>query len=227
MKAAFFDVDGTLTESRVWSGIFQYFTAHRKRLLTHYYFQLHHYSLYGLHRLGLIDQVAFRSPWARHLSWYFRGYTEAEAAEIWDWVVRETILGQLRDSVVKVLQQHKADGVVTFLVSGGPEGLLKRIAEEVGADHVIGTRHEIVDGTYTGKPAGDACQGENKAKFAKQRIADLGLDVDLSASYAYADSGADIPLMSIVGNPVAVTPDEELRWKAEEQGWEIFPGAGC
>ena len=75
MKAAFFDVDGTLTQNRVWNGIFEYFTIHRKRLLTHYYFLFIHYGLYLLFKVGLINQVQFRSPWARHLSWYFKGFT--------------------------------------------------------------------------------------------------------------------------------------------------------
>ena len=110
MKAAFFDVDGTLTQNRVWNGIFEYFTTHRKRLLTHYYFLFIHYSLYLLFKVGLINQVQFRSPWARHLSWYFKGFTEEEAVKMWDWVVTKRINKIYREDVIEILRKHKANG---------------------------------------------------------------------------------------------------------------------
>ena len=99
MRAAFFDVDGTLTKRRVWNGLIDYFRVHRIRLGTDIVFSLYHYGLYGLHKLGLISQVAFREPWAEHLSWYFRGYSVQQADEIWDWVIRERINGFWRDDL--------------------------------------------------------------------------------------------------------------------------------
>jgi hypothetical protein len=45
--------------------------------------------------------------------------------------------------------------------------------------------------------------------------------VDLEGSYAYSDSTTDIPMLSVVGNPVAVNPDRELRRHAEEHQWQI------
>jgi hypothetical protein len=46
--------------------------------------------------------------------------------------------------------------------------------------------------------------------------------VDLSASYAYADSISDLQLLEMVSNPVAVYPDERLRQVARDRGWGYF-----
>lgn len=222
MKAAFFDVDGTLTHNRVWSGLFDYFREKRIHLGTHYVFLVVHYGLYFLHKIGLVSQVRFRSVWAENLSWHFKGFDQVQAEEMWTWVTENRILKDLRDDMVEVLRQHRRTGDLVFLVSGGPEGLLERFAKEIGADYVVGTRHEVVDGVYTGKNASPACQGKNKASFLQDKLAALALDIDLQECVAYADSISDFEFLSVVGKPVAVYPDSGLRAIALEKGWEII-----
>ena len=201
-----------------------YFTHHHLRRSTHITFIIYHYYLYFLYKLKIIDQVGFRSPWARHLSWYFRGFDQSKAKQMWDWVVEERISLQWRWDVREILQAHKEAGDAVFLVSGGPEGLLERIAQEVGADYVVGTSHEMVNGRYTGRAASEACQGDHKDKFTRQLIKELGLDIDLAASYAYADSAGDLAMLEMVGNPIAVYPDEELSPIAAARGYRVFEG---
>ena len=46
--------------------------------------------------------------------------------------------------------------------------------------------------------------------------------IDWEASYGYADSYTDIPLLEAMGKPVAVYPDERLAAHARGQGWEII-----
>jgi len=222
MKAAFFDVDGTLTKHRVWSSLLDYFKENRIRLGRYYFFTWVHYGLYGLHRLGLVSQVAFRSAWAKNLSWHFAGFSLQEAAEIWEWVIENRLKGQWRTDIVEVLKSHKRDGIKIFLVSGGPVGLLERIAAEVGGDFAVGTKHQIINGHYTGRSEGIACQGENKPLLVKEKIKELELDIDLDKSFAYADSLADFQLLMLVGIPVAVYPDDDLRGIALDKGWQII-----
>ena len=222
MKAAFFDLDGTLTEHRVWSGLLDYFKVNRVRLFRHYLFTFLHYGLYLLHKLGLVSQVNFRSIWAKNLSWHFAGYSLEKVGEIWDWVIEHRMKGQWRTEILAILQQHKSDGDVIFLVSGGPEGLLEKITAEVGGDHAVGTRHQIVNGEYTGRSEGLACQGENKPLLVKEKVNQLGLQIDFQESFAYADSLSDLQLLTLVGNPYAVYPDERLRAVALEKGWKII-----
>jgi fatty acyl-CoA reductase len=46
--------------------------------------------------------------------------------------------------------------------------------------------------------------------------------VDFTASVAYADSSADIAMFEMVGEAVAVHPDEFLLPIAKERGWKII-----
>ena len=45
--------------------------------------------------------------------------------------------------------------------------------------------------------------------------------IDLAASYAYSDSITDLPMLELVGNPVAVNPDRELARVAREREWDM------
>ncbi|HKJ27843.1 MAG TPA: HAD-IB family hydrolase [Anaerolineales bacterium] len=222
MIAAFFDVDGTLTNSRVWSGLIDYFPANRIKLGVHYLFNTIHYFLYFVHKVGFLNQSAFREIWAKDLAWYFKGFSVERSEEVWEWVIENRLSGQWREDVVAQLRKHKEEGAVIFLVSGGPIGLLERIAKEVGADHVVGTRHEVVNGVYTGRALGAACQGVHKPQLVKEKVKTLGLEIDWDSSFAYADSVSDVQLLELVGNPVAVYPEEGVRELAAERGWTIF-----
>ena len=221
-KAAFFDVGGTLIKTYVWNGLMEYFKINGQRRLTHSAFWTYHAPLYALHKIGLLSQDAVRTPWAKHLSWFFRGYTVEEAQAIWDWIVEDYLAGEWREDAISALKEHKANGDVVVIVSAGPLPLITRIAQHVGADRVVATPHEVKDGHYTGRVGGEVCIGPNKPKFAKAKMEELGLDIDYAASYAYGDSPGDKVLFDLVGNPVAVHPDEILRPIAEEQGWRIL-----
>jgi haloacid dehalogenase-like hydrolase len=46
------------------------------------------------------------------------------------------------------------------------------------------------------------------------------LDLDLAASTAYSDSATDVPMLELVGRPVAVNADRALAKVARDRGWE-------
>ena len=52
----------------------------------------------------------------------------------------------------------------------------------------------------------------------RQFVADH--DYDLAGSYAYSDSATDIPMLALVGTPVAVNPDRALKKHALANGWQ-------
>ena len=45
--------------------------------------------------------------------------------------------------------------------------------------------------------------------------------IDMKASFAYADSHSDLPLLEAVGNPVAVRPDVPLYRHARRSHWDV------
>jgi hypothetical protein len=46
--------------------------------------------------------------------------------------------------------------------------------------------------------------------------------IDLRSSYAYSDSESDLPMLRLVGHPVAVNPDPQLARVARDEGWEVL-----
>ena len=46
-------------------------------------------------------------------------------------------------------------------------------------------------------------------------------DIDWARSWALADRHSDLPVLELVGHPVAVHADRRLRRLARKRGWEI------
>ena len=61
--------------------------------------------------------------------------------------------------------------------------------------------------------------GEARAGWLRAHAERTG--ADLKRSYAYADSHSDLPLLRVVGNPVAVNPDVSLYRVAHRRRWPI------
>ena len=97
--------------------------------------------------------------------------------------------------------------------------IVEPIGERLGADLAIGTQVGVEGGQYTGEILFYA-YGEGKADAMRTLALDRGYD--LATSYAYSDSHTDLPMLEIVGHPVAVNPDHELRRIAAERGWPIL-----
>ena len=222
-KAAFFDVDGTLTNAHVWHGVMDYFAVHKLRRWTHWTYMTYHYPLYILLRLGIISDGTFRKPWPAHLGWYVRGYTIEQSENVWNWIADTKVKNSWRQDTCQILDQHKNDGYLTVLVSGTPVPLLKRLANDIGADHVVGTNLEVKDGIYTGRSIGPACIANDKVTLSQAYLEREGIEIDYSTSYAYADSVSDRYMLEMVAHPVATYPDEGLRKIAIEKNWQIFP----
>jgi HAD superfamily hydrolase (TIGR01490 family) len=200
-----------------------YFKVHNLRQWTHKFYMAYHFPFYIFKQLGLISDQAFRKPWPAHLGWYLRGYSVDEANQIWDWIAETKVRQNWRADTCQILHQHHDRGDISILVSGTPAPLLKRLAQDVNADHVVGTELEIKDGIFTGRNSTPACIGDNKVPLTQKYLQENEIEVDLEASYAYADSISDQFLLAMVGNPVATYPDDELRQMADQLGWQMFP----
>jgi phosphoserine phosphatase len=93
------------------------------------------------------------------------------------------------------------------------------IAKRLGFTGALGSKAEVVDGTYTGKMNGLLLHGNQKA-IAVRELADKE-GIDLKNSYAYSDSHNDFPLLTAVGNPAAINPDTLLQIRAIRDNWPI------
>jgi phosphoserine phosphatase len=117
-------------------------------------------------------------------------------------------------------QRHVQSGEQVWLVSAAPIELATVIARKLGLTGALGTVSEIVDGVYTGRLVGAPLHGPAKAEAVRALSEREGLD--LSQCAAYSDSSNDIPMLSLVGMPVAVNPDSPLRRHARSLGWQVF-----
>jgi HAD superfamily hydrolase (TIGR01490 family) len=213
--AAFFDLDKTLMEG---SSAFQYARA--------------------AYRRGMMSrrQLA-RDVWA-NVKFRLEGSTDEATAELRDRIfdsiagqrvvdmhrivpdVLAGVLPRLYTQMLQVAWEHQDAGRPVFIVTAASQEMAEMLAHVLRFDGGIGSRSEIHDGVYTGKPAGPFTYREGKAEAIRQVASEQG--IDLSDSYAYSDSESDLPMMRAVGHPVAVNPDSALERVAREEGWQIM-----
>ena len=223
MKAAFFDVDGTLTKKPIWEGLLKYSRMRGAINFGAIAFWIYLTPLLFMYKLGLLPQTGFRKPWAQHLPWYFRGMGVVEAEKMWDWIDNSFISEVIREDSMKIVRQHLEDGDLVILISASPLPIVKRIGNNYGVKHVVATIPRIKNEKYSGGIDGEVCIGDAKVKLLNEYLDSNRLIVNFEESYAYADSPGDVALLEMVGNPVAMHADDDLAKIAIAKGWEQFP----
>jgi HAD superfamily hydrolase (TIGR01490 family) len=123
------------------------------------------------------------------------------------------------DEAVSLIEEHHLAGRDVVIVSASGAEVVEPIGELLGADGVVATRMEIVDGRYTGTIDYYA-YGENKAAALRELAESHGYDHE--RSYAYSDSITDLHMLEVVGHPYAVNPDRDLRREANARGWPVL-----
>ena len=107
-----------------------------------------------------------------------------------------------------------------MIVSASPDEIVSPLSRFLGADACLASRAKVDDdGRYTGSMEFYA-YGSFKAEAVDALAAEQGFD--LAASYAYSDSYTDLPMLEIVGHPVAVNPDRVLARYAREHDFEVL-----
>jgi HAD superfamily hydrolase (TIGR01490 family) len=145
-----------------------------------------------------------------------------EHAHIRD-IVRETLEDVISPIIyaeaLELIEEHNRVGRKTVIISSSPAEVVEPLAAFLGVDAAIATRAEVdEEGRYTGALEFYA-YGPHKADAIREMAVREGLD--LAGSYAYSDSITDLPMLELVGHPVAVNPDKELARIAREREWEI------
>ena len=129
------------------------------------------------------------------------------------------LVSRVRPESKALVKMHQDAGRDTYIVSASPQEIVDRLAGALGMTGGIGTQGEIIDGRYTGGLTGHFVYGEGKALAMTELAATKGYD--LSLCYSYSDSISDLPMMELVGHPVAVNPDGDLGSHARKRGWPI------
>ncbi|WP_314814361.1 SDR family oxidoreductase [Arachnia propionica] len=129
------------------------------------------------------------------------------------------VLDRTSPDAVRRIREHREAGHTTILLTGVIRPLTRPF--EGLFDHIVAADLATdADGVCTGFLTGPPMVGDSRAAWLTHYAGLYG--IDLSASFAYADSHVDLPMLRSVGNPVAVSPDIGLMRAAKESGWSII-----
>lgn len=186
-------------------------------------------------RLGHLSRAnALRGAWWVGL--YQLGFAEMETAiaravltleGIAEIAIRERTLAFWRDDVQplirpgarRALEEHRALGHKIYLLTSSSCYLSEAVSEELGLDGYLANRFEVQSGVFTGRPLPPLCYGSGKVLHATKLAEELG--VPLEECSFYTDSYSDLPMLEVVGTPVAVHPDPRLARLARRRGWRV------
>jgi len=215
VAASYFDVDGTLVRTNLIHPTLYYLTHQRTPMRS----------------LQKLARAAFASPkmvWAELqdrrmfnevLFSSYEGISEDRlrvlADDAFDSVLRRAVFPSAKDLVSRC----RDEGHDVVLVSGALDFLMKRLADHLGATHVIANRLEIKDNFATGRLLRPVVAGPEKARLVREHAREHGHDLD--ECFAYSDSYSDVPMLSVVGHPACVNPDTKLKQLAQAYSWPI------
>ena len=213
---AFFDVDNTLVRGSSMvlfaSGLVRHrYVTLRKflpSLVKHLKFRAFGWEFAGDRADGSAEALDF-----------FAGRSYAELVDLARRIVSESISRKLWAGTVDIIRTHLEAGHEVWLVTATPVELAQALADHLGATGALGTVSGVADGVLTGQLVGEILHGPGKRLAALELAETKGFD--LAESFAYSDSVNDLPLLSIVGHPVAINPHPRLRARARWLGWPV------
>jgi phosphoserine phosphatase len=129
------------------------------------------------------------------------------------------VLPRIYPDMLERAYRHQEEGLRVYIVTAAMQEMADLLARVLVFDGGVGSRLEVHDGRYTGRPAGPFNYREGKVAAMRELAEREG--IDLAGSYAYSDSESDLPMLRAVGHPVVVNPDAELTRIARLEGWEI------
>lgn len=119
----------------------------------------------------------------------------------------------------KLMQELKKKGYFLLAVSQSPWAVLEDFCKALGFDKVYGRFYELgPNEKLTGEVRGEELISD-KAQVLKRAVKKHNLT--LVDSVAVGDTDGDIPMLSIVKNPVCFNPNKKLAKVARANGWKI------
>lgn len=216
IEAAFFDVDNTLVRgstSILFGKVAFAGGTIKRRDIWRFMFE----QMMFIRRGERNDKMADFKDRALALT---KGHSVEELRGLVEQVYESEIRPRLWPEMVDTLKHHLSEGREVWLITAAPVELAQAIAKDLGATGALGTVVGHKDGLLTGELVGDPLHGQAKRAAAKALAKER--HISLKRSWAYSDSQNDLPLLTLVGNPVAVNPDPILTRHSTAAGWPIL-----
>ncbi len=202
----FCDVDETLIHSKSMFDFLEFYLTERDGTAGAAQYRAIRHSLQLAADLGVP-----RDDINRRYYEHFAGHrADAVAAAGRRWFETRTTQGEFYiTSTRDRLRRHQQDGALIVLVSGSFPAPLDPIAEDVGADRLLCTAPIVADGDHTGEIA-ESVIGSGKQVAASRLLAEYP-GVDPMRCFGYGDHPSDIPMLDLIGNPVMVGQNRQLK----------------
>jgi len=176
-------------------------------------------AFYDQYKAGTLDIHEFLdfqlAPLARH----DRATLDAWHGEF----MAGSILPILEPKSRQLVDRHLAAGDLCAIVTATNSFVTGPIARAFRIPHLVATVPAWNGQAFTGKARGTPAFQSGKIERVEAWLESLGLWWGaFGRSWFYSDSHNDLPLLSIVTDPVAVDPDETLRAHAASRGWPVI-----
>jgi HAD superfamily hydrolase (TIGR01490 family) len=135
----------------------------------------------------------------------------------------EVVRARIPDDARALLQRHREAGHTLVLTTATNRVVSALTAADLGVDHYLATELEMADGWFTGRTQGVLNMRTGKVERLRAWLQAQGQpDSLLRQACFYTDSINDLPLLSVVRQPVVVDPDPRLESTALHKGWTVL-----
>ncbi|WP_342600938.1 HAD-IB family hydrolase [Psychrobacillus sp. FSL H8-0483] len=219
MRVAIFDFDGTLYADETFKLLMNHLKEHPIYKSNYKRFYRSIVPPYIANKLKLYPNSMMKE---RSMQLYLEAFEGRSKTEMNVYFEELKVIMQkdFNSQVLERLKQHQQDNIHILLVSGAYTQFLQRVTEGVSFNHIIGTDISYKENKVNTKTRVKHVNGTRKTESLLQALE--GQEIDWENSFAYGDSYSDLPVLELVGNPVAVKPEEKLRSVAKARGWEII-----
>ena len=208
------DLEGTLTAGETWRGVGRYLKRHGRGTGYHVFLLTRLPGVLAA-KVGIVDGQAVRDGFISGMARLFRGMTRAEVEHMAKWVAEEELWPKRRQAVLGELGAHAEAGRRVVIAAGGYQPVVEAFACRIGAK-AVGTPLEFSGGRATGRLVGDVNTGRAKAERLSEHVGEEEVRA------AYGDTSADLLMLEMSWNPVAVCPDRGLRERVLKEGWRVL-----
>jgi len=215
-RVAFFDIDGTIFRSSLLIELINELVA-RNIFPKKAGNEIIGKHIAWLDRVGRYDEYLYQVVLV-HLK-YIKGCRAEDVKRIVEVIIKEQgdrVYRYTRD----LIKRLKSDGYYMVVISGSPIYMVKEFADRMGFDEAFGQILDTKRGVFTGEIVNKNFR--DKESIIKEFCASVKFGVDLAASLAVGDTDNDIPMLNMVGKPIAFNPNRILAEYAKKAGWDII-----
>ena len=123
----------------------------------------------------------------------------------------------------EIINHYREKQVTTVMLTAQNRVIASWFARDLGMDEVLGNAFTLKEGRFS-DAVEPYCFREGKIYWAEKYAGSR--NIPLKNCAFFSDSHNDIPLLSLVGHPVAVNPDGPLEEKARQSEWTIMKFTG-